>query len=321
MDMQAGKMLVTGATGFVGRRLCRAAVESGFSVRPALRRPGNMNGVVTGDISRHTDWSAALEGVAAVVHLAARQHIIEETAQDPLDEYRRVNTDATVNLAKQAAMAGVRRFVFISSVKVNGEATLPGRPFSTKDLPNPKNPYALSKQEAETELHSLAEETGLEVVIIRPPLVYGPGVKANFLRILKAIHTGMPLPLGLVHNRRSLVAMDNLVDLIITCARHPDAAGQTFFVSDGEDLSTPELVRKLAGSLGRPARLLPLPPRLLKIGGRITGLAPEVERLCGSLQVDISKTTAVLGWHPPVSVDIALQKTAAHFKQKQQIVN
>ncbi|MCF8026410.1 MAG: SDR family oxidoreductase [Desulfobacteraceae bacterium] len=314
--MDEGKLLVTGAAGFVGRRVCQSA-EKIFSVRPAMRSPGNMaGGIAVGDITSGTDWSRALEGVDGVVHLAARVHVMDENTVDPLAEFRRVNVDGTANLARQAARAGVQRFVFISSVKVNGEATFPGQAFTAEDSAAPQDPYAISKQEAEEELHRLAAETGLEVVIIRPPLVYGPGVKANFLRLMKAVYKGLPLPLGLVRNKRSLVAIDNLVDLIITCVEHPAAAGQTFMVSDGQDLSTPELVRKLAYAMGRPARLLPVPPALLRLGGKVTGKTAEVERLIGSLRVDIGHTCDTLGWRPPVSVDEAIAEIGRSWEDE-----
>lgn len=311
--MTESELLVTGATGFVGRRVCKSA-EKKFSVRPALRNPGDMTGgAVVGDIAPKTDWSKALEGVDAVVHLAARVHVMDEAVVDPLVEFRRVNVDGTVNLAMQAARAGVKRLIFVSSVKVNGEATFPGHAFTPEDPADPQDPYAVSKQESEVELKRLEAETGLEVVIIRPPLVYGPGVKANFLRLMDAVHKGLPLPLGLVRNKRSLVALDNLVDLIITCVEHPAAPGRTFLVSDGEDLSTPDLIRKLAYVMGRPAMLLPVPQAFLRLGGKVTGKTAEVERLIGSLQVDIRHTCDTLGWRPPVSVDDAIWETGRDF--------
>lgn len=310
--MTKGNLLVTGATGFVGSRLCKFA-EKRFSVRSALRSAGKKTDVAVGDITPQTDWAPALEGTGVVVHLAARVHVMDDSAKNPLAEFCRVNVEGTVNLARQAAAAGVGRFVFVSSIKVNGEATLPARPFTPQDPACPQDPYAVSKQRAEVELHRLAAETGLEVVVIRPPLVYGPGVKGNFLRLMKAVHKGLPLPFGLVHNKRSLVALDNLVDLILTCIEHPDAAGQTFMVSDGKDLSTPDLIRKLAYAMGRPARLLPVPQGLLRLGGFMMGKEKEVDRLIGSLQVDISHTCDTLAWRPPVTGDDALWKTGRDF--------
>ncbi len=253
-----------------------------------------------------------LSRVDAIVHLAARVHVMNDTASDPLTEFRRVNVDGTLNLARQAAAAGVRRFVFVSSVKVNGEETLPGKPFSAADAPAPVDPYGISKFEAERGLLQLASETGLEVVIVRPPLVYGPGVKANFEKMVRWLAKGMPLPLGGVHaNRRSLIGLDNLVDLLTVCLRHPAAAGHVFMASDGEDLSTTDLLRRLGKAMHRPARLVPVPPALLELGGRLLGREDVVRRLTGSLQVDIGKTRQVLGWEPPVAVDEGLQRVCA----------
>jgi nucleoside-diphosphate-sugar epimerase len=314
-------ILITGATGFIGRRLCQVAAGKGFDVRRALRRDDGQGGVVVGDITSQTDWRAALEGVDAVVHLAARVHVMQEPSEDPLAEFRLVNVEGTENLARQAAQAGVKRLVFLSSIKVNGEVTRPGHPFSSLDSPDPQDPYAVSKHEAEQALRQVEKETGLEVVIIRPPLVYGPGVKANFLRLIQAVQKGVFIPLGRVNNKRSLVALDNLVDLIITCLDHPAAAGQTFLVSDGEDLSTPELIRKIARAMGKKPRLLPVPLAMLRLGGRIMGKSAEVERLVGSLQVDIEHTCETLGWQTVVSVDEAIEEigrnlSANHLRKK-----
>lgn len=265
----------------------------------------------TGDLGPDADWRPALSGVQAVVHCAARVHIMADTSADPLAEFRRVNVDGTLALARQAAAAGVRRFVLLSSVKVHGEATAPGHPFHADDAPRPEDAYGLSKHEAEQALRHLAAETGLEVVVVRSPLVYGPGVKANFAQLMRAVALGVPLPLGALHNRRSLVGLDNLVDLLRVCLDHPAAANQTFLVSDGEDLSTTELVHRLGRALGRPARLLPVPAPLLRAGAALLGRRAAVDRLCGSLQVDIASTRARLGWTPPVSVDEGLRRAAA----------
>jgi len=238
---------------------------------------------------------------------------MHEQAADPYVEFRRVNVEGTLQLARQAAVAGVRRFVFISSIKVNGEDTTQGIPFSPDGAREPKDAYGTSKCEAEQGLQALAAETDMEVVIIRPVLVYGPGVKANFLSMMRWLSRGIPLPFGAIHNKRSLVALDNLVDLIVTCIDHPAAANQVFLVSDGEDLSTTDLLRRMASALGKPARLLPVPAWLLEFGARLLGKQDLAQRLCGSLQVDISKTRELLGWTPPVSVDEGLRKTAQYF--------
>lgn len=316
-------ILVTGAAGFVGETLCAALVSS-HAVRAAVRSvacavlPEDIE-IVARELSRDTDWSGALVGVSAVVHCAARVHIMDDLSADPLAEFRRVNVDGTLSLAKQAAVAGVKRFVFLSSVKVNGEQTQVGAPFIADQQPNPGDPYGVSKMEAEVGLRALAMETGMEVVIIRSPLVYGPGVKANFLAMMRWLKRGIPLPLGAVtENRRSLVALDNLVDLIVTCLDHPGAANQTFLVSDGESLSTAALLRRMGDALGRPARLIPVPVPLLQTGAALLGKRDMAQRLCGSLEVDIGKTTELLGWIPPISVDEGLRRTAAHWMASQQ---
>ena len=279
-------------------RWLAVAVRKGGQLWPVQVRP-----IVTGDLNSSTDWSIALEGVSVLVHNAARVHVMNNTAAGPLVEFRAVNVDGTLNLARQAAAAGVKRFVFVSSVKVNGESTLPGRAFTEADAPNPQDAYGQSKHEAEQGLRQISADTGMEVVIIRPPLVYGPGVKANFAALMRAVQRAWPLPLGAVHNQRSLVALDNLVDFIITCITHPQAANQTFLASDGHDLSTTELVRGMARAAGVPARLLPVPVLALQLGATLLGKGVAVQRLCGNLQVDIFKARSLLGWLPPVSVE------------------
>lgn len=313
-------ILVTGASGFVGGALV-ARLAAQRSLKVSLRLisggfPENVE-IVQAELAPDQDWSATLAGVGAVIHCAARVHVMSEQSADPLAEFRRVNVDGTMHLARQSASAGVRRFVFLSSIKVNGEQTGRGAPFVADQPPNPEDPYGISKMEAEEGLRALAAETGMEVVIIRPVLVYGPGVKANFLSMMRWLHKGVPLPFGAIHNRRSLVALDNLVDLIVTCIDHPAAANQTFLVSDGEDLSTSELLRRMGSALGKPARLLPVPSWLLEAGAAMLGNNALSQRLCGSLQVDISKTRELLNWTPPVSVDEALGKTARHFLEQQ----
>ena len=236
---------------------------------------------------------------------------MEDTEADPLTAFRAVNVDGTLNLARQAAAAGVKRFLFVSSVKVNGESTPPERAFTEADAPNPQDAYGQSKHEAEQGLRQLSADTGMEVVIIRPPLVYGPGVKANFATLMRAVQRGWPLPLGAVHNQRSLVGLDNLVDFIITCITHPQAANQTFLVSDGQDLSSTELVRGMAQAAGVPTRLLPVPVGALQVGASLLGKGDAVQRLCGNLQVDMSKARILLGWVPPVSVEEGLRRAMA----------
>lgn len=314
-------ILVTGATGFVGSALANRLMADGAcgGVVAALRRldaslPEGVKHVQVGDLLPNTNWNAALQQVNAVVHCAARVHVMQDSANNPLDAYRHVNVQGTLNLARQAAQAGVRRFVFVSSIKVNGEATLPGKPFSADDEPAPLDPYGLSKMEAEQGLQEISAQTGMEVVIVRPPLVYGPGVKANFASMMRWVAKGVPLPLGAIHNARSMVALDNLVDLLVTCLRHPAATGQTFLVSDGVDVSTTQLLRRTAHAMGKPARLLPVPAGLLQWGATLLGKRDVAQRLCGSLQVDIGKTRQLLGWAPPLTLDQGLKKAVEGLK-------
>ena len=315
------RILVTGVSGFVGSALCARLLGDGALVRGAVRTPhspsGGVEGVVIGDLSSETDWTSALRNVEQVVHLAARVHVMDDKSLDPLAEFRSVNVEGTAALARQAAAAGVRRFVFLSSIKVNGEFTEVGQSFTAEDAPAPQEPYAVSKREAEQLLRQLATETGMEVVIIRPPLVYGAGVKANFHSMMRWLVRGVPLPMAAVtENRRSLVALDNLVDLIVTCLNHPAAANQTFLVSDGEDLSTADLLKRMGVALGHPAHLFYMPPALLKLGAAIVSRPGIYQRLCASLQLDITKTCQLLGWAPPVSVDEGLRSAAEGFLSK-----
>ena len=311
------RILVTGARGFVGRALCPALRDTGHRVIAAVR---NADGLPEGseirlvdDIGPDTDWTEALQDVEAVVHLAARVHVMRESAADPLTAFRRTNTEGTLRLARAAAQAGVRLFVFLSSVKVLGEAS-PHGPLTDASPPNPQDPYAVSKWEAETGLSDLAREFGMEVVILRPPLVYGPGVRGNFLSLLRLVHRGLPLPLGAVRNRRSLLNLGNLADAIGLCLAHPDAPGGTFLLRDGEDLSTPELVRRLARALERHAPLFPVPVGLLKLGAGCIGKSAQAGRLLGSLTVDDRLIRQELAWNPPFTVDEGLAETAAWFR-------
>ena len=317
-DLRAGGVLVTGAQGFVGLPLSEALVKLGYQVRGAVR--GNFHNkegqetISVGDINGDTVWTEALVDVAVVIHLAARVHVMNETATDALSAYRKVNVEGTVNLAKQTVQAGVKRFIFISSIKVNGEGTVLGHPYCGEQAPAPVDAYGLSKYEAELALQQLAKDTGLEVVIIRPTLIYGPGVKANFKAMMRCLALGIPLPLGSIHNQRSLLALDNLIDLIQVCITHPAAANQIFLASDGVDLSTPELLTAMAVALGKTARLIKLPERLLMLGAKLLGKQAMAKRLCGSLQVDSSKARKLLGWQPPVSVQEALHKVAVAYR-------
>lgn len=306
------RILVTGASGFVGSRLMeRLANQPGVLVLGAVRQsePTLQAGLVAvGNIDGNTDWSKTLLGQQVVVHTAARAHIMDDMAADRLAEFRTVNAAATHNLARQAAEAGVKRFVFVSSIKVNGEHTPTGVSFTEQDKPSPEDPYGISKLEAEQSLQQVARETGMEVVIIRPPLVYGPGVKGNFAAMIRWVEKGLPLPLGAIHNKRSLVALDNLVDLILTCVDHPAAANQVFLAGDGKDLSTTELLRAVSQAAGRPSRLIPVPVSLLMAGAAILGKKAVAQRLIGSLQVDNSKARTLLGWEPPLTVEEGLKR-------------
>ena len=306
-------ILLTGATGFVGNVLYRQLNDLQMPVNAAVRTAATAvhlkQSVLVGDINELTDWSPALTGIDKVVHLAARVHVMRETNPDPMSEFRSVNVDATINLALQAAQAGVKRYVFLSSIKVNGESTQQDQKFTADDSLNPEDAYAVSKFEAEQALFKIANDTGMEVVIIRSPLVYGPGVKANFRSLMTMVSKGFPLPLGgLTCNRRSLVGVDNLVDFIITCINHPAAANQVFLVSDDEDLSTAELLHRMYKANGTPDRLFTLPLWFLNLCATTIKRKSVYSRLCGSLQIDISKSKQILGWTPPVSVDEGLRR-------------
>ena len=344
------KILVTGPNGFVGKKVCERLIAADLDVRGALRKaaplPDRCESAVVGNIDASTDWSLALTGIDVVVHLAARVHIMNETAADPMAAFREVNVDGTRHLAEEAAKAGVKRFVFISSIKVNGEATLQSRgrrsedgsqtteasnerpgtksrglsarnlsaAFSERDTPHPEDPYGRSKYEAELVLREIEASTGMEVVILRPPLLYGPGVKANFLKLIQLVDKGIPLPLGGVKNKRSLLSLSNFSDVISKCVTDPRAGGQTFTVCDGDDVSSGELVERIAKALGKNPRLLPVPEWLMKFAGKLTGKSEQVQRLCSSLQVDSSHVRETLDWNPPVTMDEELLRVAEWYR-------
>lgn len=311
------KLLVTGGSGFIGRRVVELAHVQGMEcLSHRSQKPGVpvQEGVVYQDLSADADWREALNGVDTVIHCAARVHQMQDVPRDSLSLYRETNVAGTLTLARQAAELGVKRFVFLSSIKVNGEASPAHHPFTPQVEQPPQDPYGLSKYEAELGLWQIARETGLEVTVIRPPLVYGPGVKANFQTMMNWIRKGLPLPLAAVKNSRSLVFVDNLVDLILLCAHHPQAAGETFLVSDDHDVSTAELLADMAKALGVASRIWPLPPRCLLWAARVLGKAPVAERLLGSLQVDITHTRDRLGWRPVVTYPQALALTASAYQ-------
>ena len=305
-------VLLTGASGFLGSRLALALnykpdIKLTAAVRCRIDNPA-VKIFEFQSLDANTDWSAALVNQLVVIHAAARAHIMKDEMSDPLAECRRINVDGTLNLARQTAAAGVDRFIFISSIKVNGEQTPLGQPFTADDTAAPEDAYGISKWEAEQGLNKIAAETGMEVVIIRPPLVYGPNVKGNFASMINLVERGFPLPLGAIHNQRSLVALDNLVDLIITCIDHPAAANQVFLAGDGQDLSTTELLRAVAKAAGKRSRLIPFPSSLLMLAATLLGKKSVAQRLLGSLQVDISKARDLLGWQPPFSAEEGLRR-------------
>lgn len=315
------RVLLTGATGFIGTALSIRMLHEGWQVRGAVRSlsdqgrlPSGVEAVSVGSIGPDTVWAHALAGVDIVVHLAARTHVTREVDVDPLVAYRMINVAATERLAHAAAAAGVKRFIYLSSVKVNGEGR--AEPYTERDTPAPEDSYGISKWEAEQALHRIAAETGMEIVILRPPLVYGPGVKANFLKMMKIITKGLPLPLASVANKRSLIYVGNLVDALTACVVHPAAAGQTYLVSDGEDVSTPDLIRRTATALDLPARLFPVPASFMRLAGKLSGKSDVVNRLTGSLTIDNAKIRRELGWKPPFTLEEGLAETARWFKSQ-----
>ncbi len=315
------KILVTGASGLIGEALVKRLAKEDMinSVVAASRSkpkflPENVLQVQVGDLLSTTDWNEVLSGISVVVHCAGLVHLMRRDASNSLESYREVNVSGTIHLARTAALMGVRRFVFVSSIKVNGENTRPDQPFTADDKPAPLDPYGLSKLEAELCLREIEAQTGMEVVIVRPPLVYGPGVKANFAHMIRWVSCGIPLPFGSIHNSRSMVALENLVDLLVICSYHPSAAGHVFLVSDGEDVSTTELLRRTAEAMGRRIFLLPMPTFMLKFFASLLGKRPLFQRLCGSLQVDMDKTRRLLNWSPPLTLAQGLKKTVEGIK-------
>ena len=311
------KVLITGAGGFVGQRVVAKATSLNYAVCATSRLhqkfPSGISTIGVGSIDESTNWRCALIGCEAVIHLAARAHILNDSIEDSLAEFRRVNVSATLNLARQAAISGVRRFIFVSSIGVNGAETF-GQPFSADDLPSPHSDYSVSKFEAEQGLMILSSQTGMEVVIVRPPLVYGPNAPGNFGSLMRWISSGVPLPLGSIYNKRSFVGLDNLADFLCTCLQHPAASGQIFLVSDGEDVSTSELLRRTAHAMGKKAFLIPVPVSALELCSALIGKRELSQRLCGSLHIDITKTRSLLGWNPSKTLNEGLKITVEGTK-------
>ena len=319
--MNDSKILVTGANGFIGQALCQKLVAGGWGVAGAVRNesaadklPGGVESVIVGAVGPDTDWVPALSGADSIVHLAARVHVMHEGAAKPTAVYRAVNVAGTERLAKTAASMGVRRFIYLSSIKVNGEGK--PDPYTEHDEPMPADLYGISKYKAEQILQEIAATSDLKVVVLRPPLVYGPRVKANFLQLLKVLEKGLPLPLANVKNRRSMIFLSNLIDAILVCIQHPSAAGNTYLVSDGRDMSTPELLKKTAALLGKPSRLFPCPVPLLRLMAKPVGKSEALKRLLESLCVDISKIRAELNWQPRFTVEEGLSQTVKWYRAK-----
>lgn len=312
-------VLVTGANGFIGRALCSKILLKGWQVRGTIRDvvslPEGVDAINIKSIGIDTNWASALKGVDVVVHLAARVHVLKETTDNPLYEFRKINVAGTKRLVEEAALNGVKRFIYISSIGVNSNKTL-NNPFTEKDLPSPYDPYTISKWEAEQALQKIAKDSGMEIVILRPPLIYGPNAPGNFGRLMKIIGKDIPLPLSSIKNLRSFIYLGNFIDVIIKCIKHPSAAYQTFLVSDDQDISTPHLIRMIANAMGKKPRLLPCPPFLLKALGKITGKGMEVERLIGYMQIDSSKIRNVLGWKPPFTLEEGIAETVKWYLKR-----
>ncbi|NIY83300.1 UDP-glucose 4-epimerase family protein [Vibrio hepatarius] len=307
-------LLVTGYSGFVGSHFLKTYGNSDNVNLLGRSTPPQCSTYLNASIDTKSDYYSVLTGMDVVVHIAARVHVMKDTVRNPLEEYREVNTCGTINLARQAAKVGVKRFIFLSSIKVNGDSTSLDWPFTYADAHAPGDDYGLSKSEAEQQLFDIGKESGMEIVVIRPPLVYGPGVKANFASLMNLVAKGVPLPFGCIHNnRRSLVSIVNLVDLMMTCIDHPKAANQVFLVSDGHDISTSDMVKKMANAIGKPIWQLPIPVWGYRMVGNLFGKSDVVDRLVGSLQVDISHTKETLGWKPPQSIDDGFKETAKAF--------
>ena len=310
--------MITGSTGFVGQNLCKKLISKKYFTREIVRsnlkkKEENSEIYNVGKINKYTNWSAALKNIDCVIHCAARVHKINEDNLDSLDQYRKINVEGTRNLAEQSAKAGVKRMIFLSSIKVNGEETKLSSPFRHDDVPKPVSPYAISKYEAEGALEEISKKYGMEIVIIRPPLIYGPNVKGNFLRLINLANRQIPLPISKINNLRSFVSLDNLVDLICCCINHPSAPGKVFLVSDDIDISTPELIKKIGYALGKPQLFIPIPLFILRFLGKIIGKSSEIERLLGDCQVDCKKTHEVLGWKPYMKIDDGILNTVKHY--------
>ena len=313
--------MVIGANGFIGRALCERMLTEGWQVRGTVRSldqlnnlPSGVDALSVGSIGPDTEWSKALIGIDTVVHLAARVHVINDTVADPSAAFRLVNVNGTKRLAREAAFANVKRFIYMSSVKVNGEGK--STPYNEEDIQKPQDAYSVSKWEAEQALYEIVDKTEMDLVVLRPPLVFGPGVRANFRSLMKWVHRGVPLPLGAVYNKRSFVALDNLVSFIIHCIDHPKAANEVFLISDGEDVSTTELLQKMARAFGKRSFLLPVPVGLMTFVAGLLGKRDVADRLFGSLQVDSSKARDLLRWEPVVSMDEGLKETAEWYTKK-----